>query len=424
MFVMKQEEINHKEWFLFFDYALLAALSIVSVLGTWNPFVRYIRDNQNENNILAQSVIVVMVLYLFYRCIFVNKELFFINKTDIYLFVFNFIFACNSFAQSERFEKSDAMFQIKLFIDIILMILLRYLFVHNHHYINYSIICYIIFSIIIATLFIFGFLSPYTAIRSGRLYINGENPNSTSGRFVLASIFLIYMIIYNPYKWDLKRFFGVILFIPLIAIIVASGSRGSIIILACCIVALILTCNISIKIKASLIISLLIVLIFYYNYYFVNIVSDYSILSRFEQLINGNDAGRSMLIEEAKLLFNDSPWFGYGAKGFTEQMLQRFNERHTVHHLYYYLLATSGIIGSLPFFIFMIIYCYNSIRIRKYQNMSLVLMLFNLLLFSKTGGVLTYALSWYLFAIVSSYNEIYTSQLNVNMNSKSQEFSV
>jgi len=388
-------------------------LSIVSVLGTWNPFAPNVGYNQNENNLLAQCVIIVLTIYLFYRCLFITKEIFFINRTDLCLLIFNFIFACNSFAQSERFELSDVVFQVKLFIDIILMILLRYLFVHNEHYINYSIVCYIICSIIISTLFLLGFLEPYTAIRSGRVYINGENPNSTSGRFVLAAIFLIYMIIYNPYKWDLRRFIGLVLFVPLIAIIVASGSRGSIIILACCVAALILTCNLPLKFKGCLLGALLVVLAIYYNFYFVNVVNEYSVLSRFEQLINGNDAGRSMLIEEAKILFYDSPWFGYGAKGFTEQMLFRFNERHTVHHLYYYLLATGGIIGSLPFFIFMLIYGYGAIRIIKYQNMSLVLMLFNILLFSKTGGVLTYALIWYLFSIISSYIEIYKFKHNL-----------
>ncbi len=400
------------------DYISLSVLSIVLVLGSWNPLLSNSRNDIIENSALGQYTIIIICFYFLYRLFFIQKIKIKIYFSDKLLFLFFVVFSCNSYIQIEKIEGNDIIFHIKLLVDIVFMILLRQLFEEKKTYIYYTILCYCIFSIIISLLFMLGFLETYTIIRSGRLYISGENPNSTSSRYALASIFLMFILYYNPYKWDVKRFLGLMFFVPLINIILVSGSRGSIIILTCCIVVFVLINKFSFVNKCYFIVSFILIFLIFDYYYFDKIADEYSIFTRFENMINGEDAGRSILIEESKRIFSDSPYFGYGAKGFTRQMAIRFDEERTVHHLFYYLLATCGIVGSIPFFLYILIIIYHSFRTHYYNSISLILLLFNLLLFSKTGGALTYALSWYLFAIISANNISCHREENKNINEK------
>lgn len=153
-------------------------------------------------------------------------------------------------------------------------------------------------------------------------------------------------------------------------------------------------------------------LIIFFKYVFINYEGELSIGERMSEMFAGEDAGRGELNDHALNIFMSNPIFGYGDTGFKNEMIHRFGEHRTVHNLYYYILATTGILGAVPFFFFLGYMLIRSVKIVRKNILPTIIMIFVLLLVDKTGGVLTYSLIWYLFSIVLSENYIYRLKKN------------
>lgn len=134
---------------------------------------------------------------------------------------------------------------------------------------------------------------------------------------------------------------------------------------------------------------------------------DYSLFDRLENSVKyGSSGGREILNKYAWNIFSDYPVIGVGTLGFSDEMMHRYYESRTVHNMYMYILATSGILGTCLFFLFLLSIACNVVRIVKKSSLPLIILGFILFLAYKTGGILTYLLMWYLFSVIISFINI------------------
>lgn len=388
----------------FLNLVFLGFFSFSLALGTWNPFSSYSFSEEEEvSNIFSQYIILAFVVYLVGSYLFGRRTPKLAQSTK-YLIIFWAIYSLRSFfsinSQVDMFAGISPI--LKFTIEVVLVIFLSDIFRREPKYIDYSLLVFVVGSSIVSILFFLGVLDSFVEIRSGRMFFWGENPNSTSSRIVIAIISLFYLLLQNPFKWSRARYVFGLLGVPLLSMVVASGSRGSLIILVVCILVYLFFSGYKSTTKAFIIVVSGILVFLFYRFYFQNVADELSIIQRLSDMSEGSDAGRSLLKKQAFQIFLDNPIFGCGDGGFSEQMRVRFGESLTVHNLYYYVLATTGIMGSIPFAFFILNNIISTYKARHYQVFPVVILVFVLLLFSKTGGALTYALIWYLVSIITA----------------------
>ena len=150
-------------------------------------------------------------------------------------------------------------------------------------------------------------------------------------------------------------------------------------------------------------------------YFFIGYIAEanqeYSLFERLTSSFEGGeDAGREKLNRDAFLIFTDNPIFGVGVQHFQEEMILSFNENRTVHNLYLYLLAVAGIVGFSCFIMFLWSLLKSSFKMRMYSALPLTLLVYITVLAYKTGGILTYMLMWYVFAIIIAFYNLYQDE--------------
>ena len=378
---------------------LVILFSIALALGTWNPLVAYNPQVASSSFDLSQ---IISVLFIFSLIpITAGKHLVKISFGKELAILFLAIFSSTIFNSISALGFSDLIFFIKLALVMLLCYLLPRLFLIKPEFLYRSMLFFSITCAIISIWFFLGGMSEYIILDKGRVSFWGENPNSTSARFVAAFLFLLHFIISE--KKRLKKYrFLLLLPLPLVLnLIMATGSRGSFLILLICTIiylAFLPFRNSNYKIVFAFVIP---VALYFSISYFARTNQEYSLLERLNNSIElGEDAGRAELNKDAFNIFIDHPLIGVGEANFQDEMVSRYNEERTVHNLYLYLLAVSGIIGFITFFVFLYRLFIGSIRIRRLAPIALTLLIYIFLLSYKTGGILTYMLMWYIFAII------------------------
>jgi len=387
-----------------FTCVLLIIFSVLLALGTWNPFLPA-ADIENENSgfSLAQIYSVIFIAYLFFIRFFNCGQLKFASwKKYIVLFYITLLLSTFYWSINEL-SISTAVFFLKFFLSVSLCFLLPEIFVRNKKYLYYSLAAFSFACGFVALLFSIGLLDEFTYISKGRVFIFGENPNSTSGRITIAFLLLLYLIFKNPLKWRRRRFWFCLLFFPMLMMIIASGSRGSFLILCMGIIAFFLLNPLVSNIKKYVIFICSVIVLGIAVSLISSRHSEFSLFSRLENSFEyGETGGREKLNSYSLQIFEESPLIGKGTIGYSKEMSVKFNEYRSVHNLYIYVLATSGIIGFSLFMFFMMTLLTKSIQIRKSNHLPLIIFGYVFLLAYKTGGVLTYLLMWYLFAVIIS----------------------
>lgn len=391
-----------------FNFVLLLIFSILLALGTWNPFLPATNiENENSGFSLAQIYSVVFIAYLYYNIFLSYRQLRFVSW-EKYIVLFYLTLLLSTFYWSlNELSLSTTLFFLKFFLSVSLCFLLPEIFIRNKKYLYYSLVAFSITCALISLLFSVGLLNEFVYISKGRIFIFGENPNSTSGRITIAFLLLLYLIFKNPLNWGRKRFCLILLFFPMLMMIIASGSRGSFLILCLgIIVFLLLNPSVNIVKKYAILICTIIAIGVTVSFITSENV-EYALFYRLENSFKyGDSSGREKLNSYSIQIFEEYPLIGKGVIGFTEEMNLRFNEVLTVHNLYIYILATSGIIGFIFFISFLVILLIKSIRIRRLNHLPLVIFVFIFFLAYKTGGILTYLLMWYLFAVIISFIDL------------------
>lgn len=388
----------------FVHITLLLLFSIVTAIGSFNPLGNgNIEDSANSSSPLA-----LLIQGLFIASLFIVKSSSTFLKTEFRLLcLFGLIWSFSSILFSqETLNISFSMSIIKLLLCIVLFYKLPQLLIREPRWLIYSLLAFSITSAIIATLFSLGLLDSYVLWSKGRAYIFYENPNSTSTRMLFAFMFIIYLIFQDPLRWGKIRFFCSVLILPLLYSIIASGSRGSFIVLIVCfgLYLLMIPTRKSGRKFSVIILSVLIALSVIMK---ISESENFSLMERLSESIEKkDDAGRTQLSAAALDIFLDYPIIGVGSVEFIRLMEVNYGFRLTVHNLYWYIAATSGIVGLTLFGFFI----WNMLRftwnVRCQNPFGFVLLIGMLLIASKTGGALSYMTMWYIFALSMSFIKI------------------
>lgn len=390
-----------------FTLLSLLIFSILLALGNWNPFAPISNIQDEEGGFgLFQIYSVLFVGYLFVTQFSVHKELKFQSWKKYVVGLYLVLLLSTVYWSINEMTLATGIFFLKFFLSISLCFLLPELFIRNKKYLYYSIAIFSISCALIALFFSLGLLDDYTMISNGRVTVFGENANSTSGRITIGFIFLLYLIVRNPLEWGKKRYFLVLLFFPMLMMIMASGSRGSFIILCFCVMLFLFLNPSESKVKKYLFLMCCLLIMGWGIVKIEASHSDFSLFERLEASLHGESGGREALNEYALRIFEDYPLIGKGTIGFTAEMKNRFHEARTVHNLYLYVLATSGVLGFILLMSFLLSLFTKALRVVKKEHLALVVFVFIFLLAYKTGGILTYLLMWYLFSIVITFIDL------------------
>jgi len=292
----------------------------------------------------------------------------------------------------------DQFLNLKFLLAIVIYILLSAFFENDKKGMLLSLLLFSIGTAILSILYFFDLLQGGLELRKDRLIFLGENPNSLSIRISLGVFLLIWMSLKNIFNSIFKR---ILLLIPvpfMIALIVASGSKGSFVLCILSVLMLIfISKNISKKYKYIFISFLFIFLVFSLDFLLKS-----NLYERFAE--SELTTGRLDIWKEAMDIFYSNP-FGVGENGYKQEIKFRIGESLDTHNVFIYLLVTGGLISLVLFIYFYLKILQKSIISYKISRepVFIIIWISMFIIMSKTGGVLTYLIMWYFLAVINSY---------------------
>lgn len=390
-----------------FTAFLFLLFTAVTSLGPFNPFSSSydIYESGNSSSPISLAVQGAFIAMLCFSTLARHSK-YGVQKYSLYLLVTLFAIS-STMMSSQTIPASFWVLLIKFILCVILYLRLPIYISRHPNLIYWSMAVFALVSIIISTLFIFGFLDSYMFWAGGRASLFGENANSYSTRMACSAMFLFFLILENPLNLNKWRYPLLIAEFPLFFTIMASGSRGSFIVVFLCLALYILFFKTKNAINKCIFTALMFCAIILTIHYISENNTNFSLFDRLTSTIEtGDDAGRTRLSFAAKSIFFDNFLFGVGAPEFTRQMLSEFGLTHTVHNMYWYVAATTGVFGLLAFLLFLVSLGIQTWISRYKTPFAFVLYVAMLLIGSKTGGALTYVTMWYIFAIAASFSEL------------------
>ena len=266
--------------------------------------------------------------------------------------------------------------------------------------IDYLINSYIIFATLCSLTTILKGVNVY----SDRISMSiSTNPNALGITMVVG----VFCILYNiNFRVKYKTYIQYITLFMYIYTIILTGSRKSLISVSFLIVFWIIFIRKDIIrtniIKEMLFYLILLILVLL----FFNLVSDYAILDRLESLFKEGDNIRITMYEEGFKMFSKNPIFGVGFNNYS--ILSSFNTYS--HSTYIEVLACTGIVGTILYFIPYATQIFKIVNISRLNNTyvannaKLVGALFIILLFLGIGVIHFYEIeSAIVFGIIISF---------------------
>jgi len=371
---------------------IISSFSFFLAFGKFDPF----GSNSLYFNIL--TIMSIIVIYTFSN----KKNLFSSNYVSQYviLLTISIFFLLSSIKYGKSFNTINPL-NIKYILCISIYIFFSYEFSKDNKLKYYSILFFSISCGIISLFYYLGLFNNHVLFNNGRLLLFNENPNSISSRFSIGFAILYFNILNDPLKLGKKKYSLCIFLLPIISLIIDTGSRGSFIILIISFIFLTLLSKVK---KIYIIIFTL--MIFPYIY---KLIENSSMINRFEMkdITGGREIIWSITSEIAQ-----NNIFGIGEEGYSIEMIKIINKVKDPHNIFLYILVCGGIISLLLFMIFLTILIKKSHKQLLEKNpLPLVLLILLLFLMSKTGGVLTYLIMWYFLSYINSYN---STIININ----------
>ena len=280
-------------------------------------------------------------------------------------------------------------------------------FSNNPEMIEKSLVVYSITCVLVLLFVYFSGVTSIMTVSKGRLSIFGENANSTSSRMVFAVLFFIYDIIHNKRILVLKILESLSILL-LLYFIIQSGSRGSLLSVAFGLLLLVSFSHIRSRRKWFILSIVFVVALFALPYLMNN--DDISILNRLEELKEGNV--RTILMANAVDIYMDYPFFGAGANGYQVEKSLRGYSYLDSHCIITSIMAIGGTLSLFAFLALWLTVFVKTIKLGKSNILPLVIMVCITFIALKTGGVITYVLMWYCYAIC--YSMGYSSKTNFN----------
>lgn len=189
----------------------------------------------------------------------------------------------------------------------------------------------------------------FTVVREERLTAANFNPNELAALMNYAAIVLINFCL-NEGRWSAKRKLIVgILVLPVLALVVASGSRSAIAALAIGLLWFFIPQS---KGKSKIVL-VGVAFVFIAGFIYL-VVRDPATSQRLERTFEeGETAGRWEIWEEAVGMISAKPMLGWGGRDAFNELGNRLGlggKTKDAHNLILYLLIEVGLVGSIPFF--------------------------------------------------------------------------
>ena len=108
-------------------------------------------------------------------------------------------------------------------------------------------------------------------------------------------------------------------------------------------------------------------------------------------------------MEQALIIFMDNPLVGVGYNGYSEEKYLRGFDHRDSHNIVTSILVMGGIVGIIAFVALWITLIIPTIKCRGASVAPVALSVSMLLVSMKTGGVITYVLMWFIYAISYSW---------------------
>jgi len=368
---------------------IVLLFSFFLAFGKYDPF--------GTQGLYLDVVLVIVILTIGLSTNVINhihlfrKQIILLSGISIVLLICSLIYG--------QVYSSYGFFNFKYLSAIIIFWFLSYYFKIHQKERYYSLLLFAVASSIIAAFYQLGYFDNVIHFDKGRLIIFEENPNSFSSRMAIAFLINVYMIVFNPL--NLKKVRYVLLFtLPsLFLVIVDAGSKGSFFALLFGVALMLFLKRTDFVYKV-----VLIALIGLVGLFLVQDLQDTVLLERLSEEQGLGE--REAIWSNALSIFSDYP-FGVGESGFFLEMGLRYSKPIDAHNLFIYLLATGGFISLILFLLFLRTLYFKSYYLlkRKGDVFFLAIFLFIIFLASKTGGVFTYLVMWYLFAIINSIGQ-------------------
>jgi len=233
-----------------------------------------------------------------------------------------------------------------------------------------------------------------------RHFIFGENPNLTGMKASLAILVITANLINKKYSiWRL--IFSCLLALPIINLLIVSGSRGALLSLLVGLIVMMVLLKISWLKK---------VILFFigvcFSIYLVAFILEHNkdFGQRIENSIaKGETAGRIHLWESAYRMIEDNYFLGVGSSGLMPEMQRYSGKRNTVpHNIFLEVWLTSGFLGFFFFMVFLFRLWGSLYKEYKLTGNVLNLIIFLVILFnmSKSGGSIGFIFAWIFFGLL------------------------
>ncbi|PRP66923.1 O-antigen ligase family protein [Nonlabens agnitus] len=319
-------------------------------------------------------------------------------KQALPLFLILFILFVASVSYGAIVNESVSLFNVNFFLVILIYIILSAFFNINKDAIPLSLIFFSVGTAILSFLYFFDILATGLEVRNDRLLFLGENPNSLSVRIALGVVIFIWVTWRNILEYNRFKRFCFLIPVPfMIALIIASGSKGSFLLcIISIVILLIVSKNISSKTKIITFLILPIVLIPFYKLFIES--------SLYDRFLNSSlTTGRSEIWEQALNIFYENP-LGVGEGGYFREIREATGDSIDTHNLFIYLLATGGFISFILFVFFyykLLVKAYLSFK-NSSEPIFLIIWISMFFVMNKTGGVISYLVMWFFLAMINS----------------------
>lgn len=360
-------------------------------LGTINPFRIHQSFDPEPESLLMPILAIVFSFIVLCRYGFKN------TPKIIIVFALLMFFGCLLGDLFYDYYSMDFKFLTKLLVVLLFFFSCITYFSNNPQKIKTSLIVFSVTCVIVLLVVYFFNNGNTIEINKGRLFIFGENANSTSSRMLIAALCFSYDIICNKRKW-LVRVLEILSLLLLLLYVIQSGSRGSLISVVFGIILLLLFSK-TLFTRKTLFIVLGVIIVTKSLPVLVN-NENIAIFERLQELEEGNV--RSELMLNAVNIYKDYPVFGAGNNGYQVEKMKRNYSPLDSHCIVTSIMAIGGTFALVFFICFWITLLKKTLLIRKTNVFPLIIDLCITFIALKTGGVITFAFLWYCYAICYS----------------------
>jgi O-antigen ligase len=231
---------------------------------------------------------------------------------------------------------------------------------------------------------------------NGRTYLFNDNPNFVGIKMSISIIVLLFVVVQNNLNLNLLRYILLLPVFLMLALLNDTGSRVSLISL----ILMLLTGLFFIRIPGRMANFFLVIIIFGFFYYLINLVLDNPLLLlRLSSSVENNDiAGRDVIFSDIWDVVKNEFLLGIGQTGY----FAKFGNG-SPHNVLLEIFTYAGVFGLLLYVYFLCRMLKTALRSLAFERnilpVILLIPLFGLIL---SGQILTLKLGWVLFSYIAS----------------------